>query len=131
MDSVFSEKKIGRRYDVYIELRYMGIKRKTKVEGMKNEVVEWNQIVDIPATKPAVSQKICFVVKDEDVGHNDIVGSFEIKVDDIYGEHYNDLKYIDIYGSPINKRGGIYDKMNYNAEIGSRWNGRILMIREN
>ena len=128
MDSVFSEKKVGRRCDGYIEVKYMGIKRKTKVVSMKNEIVEWNQIVDIPATMPAVSQKICFVVKDEDVGHDDIVGSFELKVDDIYDGHYNDLTYIDIYGSPINKRGGVYDQMNYNAEIGSRWNGRILMM---
>ena len=128
MDSVFSEKKVGRRCDGYIEVKYMGIVRKTKVVEMKNEMVEWNQIVDIPATMPAVSQKICFVVKDEDVGRDDIVGSFELKVDDIYNGHYNNLTYIDIYGSPINKRGGIYDQMNYNAEIGSRWNGRILMM---
>jgi hypothetical protein len=105
----------------------MGIKRKTKVVEMKNEIVVWNQIVDIPATMPAVSQKICFVVYDEDVGQDDIVGSFELKIDDIYDGHYNELTYIDIYGSPINKRGGVYDQMNYNAEIGSRWNGRILM----
>ena len=127
MDSVFSEKKVGRRCDGYIEAKYMGIKRKTKVVEMKNEIVEWNQIVDIPATMPAVSQKICFVVKDEDVGTDDIVGSFELKVDDIYNGNYNELTFIDIYGSPINKAGGIYDQMNYNAEIGSRWNGRILM----
>ena len=127
MDSVFSEKKVGRRCDGYIEVKYMGIKRKTKVVEMKNEIVEWNQIVDIPATMPAVSQKVCFVVYDEDVGKDDIVGSFELKIDDIYNGHYNDLTYIDIYGSPINKRGGVYDQMNYNAEIGSRWNGRILM----
>ena len=127
MDSVFSEKKVGRRCDGYIEVKYMGIKRKTKVVEMKNEIVVWNQIVDIPATMPAVSQKICFVVYDEDVGQDDIVGSFELKIDDIYDGHYNELTYIDIYGSPINKRGGVYDQMNYNAEIGSRWNGRILM----
>ena len=127
MDSVFSEKKVGRRCDGYIEVKYMGIMRKTKVVEMKNEIVEWNQIVDIPATMPAVSQKICFVVKDEDVGADDIVGSFELKVDDIYNGHYDSIQYIDIYGSPINKRGGVYDQMNYNAEIGSRWNGRILM----
>ena len=128
MDSVFSEKKVGRRCDGFIEVKYMGIMRKTKVVEMKNEIVEWNQIVDIPATMPAVSQKICFVVKDEDVGADDIVGSFELKVDDIYEGHYNSPQYIDIYGSPINKKGGIYDQMNYNAEIGSRWNGRILMM---
>ena len=128
MDSIFSEKKVGRRCDGYIQVKYMGIVRKTKAVEMKNEIVEWNQIVDIPATMPAVSQKICFVVKDEDVGKDDIVGSFELKVDDIYDGHYSNLTFIDIYGSPINKRGGIYDKMNYNAEIGSRWNGRILML---
>jgi len=127
MDSVFSEKKVGRRCDGYIEVKYMGIKRKTKVVSMKNEIIEWNQIVDIPATQPAVSQKVCFVVKDEDVGADDIVGSFELKIDDIYNGHYDNFTYIDIYGSPINKRGGVYDQMNYNAEIGSRWNGRILM----
>ena len=81
MDSVFSEKKVGRRCDGYIEVKYMGIKRKTKVVEMKNEIVVWNQIVDIPATMPAVSQKICFVVYDEDVGQDDIVGSFELKID--------------------------------------------------
>ena len=127
MDATFSTKKIGRRCDGYIEVKYMGIVRKTKVVEMKDEKVVWNQIVDIPATKPAVSQKICMVVKDQDVGADDIVGSIEIKIDDIYAGHYDELQFLNIYGSPINKRGGIYDQMNFNAEIGSRWNGRILM----
>ena len=127
MDSTFTMKKVGRRCDGYIEVKYMGIVRKTKVVKMKDEKVIWNQIVDIPATKPAVSQKICMVVKDEDIGSDDIVGSIEIKIDDIYNGYYNELQYLNVYGSPINKKGGIYDQMNYNAEIGSHWNGRILM----
>jgi len=128
MDATFSTKKVGRRCDGFIEVKYMGIVRKTKVSEMTNEKVVWNQIVDIPATKPAVSQKICMVVKDQDeVGSDDIVGSIEVKIDDIYAGHYNELQCLNIYGSPINKKGGIYDQMNYNAEIGSRWNGRILM----
>ena len=127
MDATFSTKKVGRRCDGYIEVKYMGIVRKTKISEMKDEKVIWNQIVDIPATKPAVSQKICMVVKDEDVGSDDIVGSIEVKIDDIYAGRYNELQFLNIYGSPINKKGGIYDQMNYNAEIGSRWNGRILM----
>ena len=128
MDATFSTKKIGRRCDGYIEVKYMGIVRKTKVSEMKNEIVVWNQIVDIPATKPAISQKICMVVKDQDeVGSDDIVGSIELKIDDIYAGHYDELQYLNIYGSPLNKKGGIYDQMNYNAEIGSKWNGRILM----
>ena len=127
MDATFSTKKVGRRCDGYIEVKYMGIVRKTKVSEMVKEKVVWNQIVDIPASKPAVSQRICMVVKDHDVGSDDIVGSIEVKVDDIYAGHYNELQFLNIYGSPINKKGGIYDQMNYNAEIGSRWNGRILM----
>ena len=127
MDATFSTKKIGRRCDGYIEVKYMGIVRKTKVVEMKGEKVVWNQIVDIPATKPAVSQKICMVVKDQDVTSDDIVGSIEVKIDDIYAGHYDELQFLNIYGSPLNKKGGIYDLMNYNAEIGSRWNGRILM----
>ena len=128
MDATFTTKKVGRRCDGYIEVKYMGIVRKTKVVEMKDEKVIWNQIVDIPATNPAVSQKICMVVKDEDnVGSDDIVGSIEVKIDDIYAGQYNELQYLNIYGSPINKKGGVYDQMNYNAEIGSHWNGRILM----
>ena len=78
---------------------------------------------------PTVSKKICFVLKDEDVGKDDwYTGYFGLKVDDICDGHYNNLTFIDIYGSPINKREGIYDQMNYNVKIGSRWNGRILML---
>ena len=102
MDATFTTKKVGRRCDGYIEVKYMGIVRKTKAVEMKDEKVIWNQIVDIPATKPAVSQKICMVVKDEDIGSDDIVGSIEVKIDDIYAGHYNELQYFNIYGSPIN-----------------------------
>ena len=85
--------------------------------------------MDIPATMPTDSQEICFVLKDEDVGKDDwYTGYFGLKVDDICDGHYNNLTFIDIYGSPINKREWIYDQMNYNAKIGSRWNGRILML---
>ena len=128
MDNTFTTKTHDRRCDGYIEVKYMGIVRKTKVSPMANkEKVVWNQVIDIPATKPAVSQKICMVVKDQDVGSDDIVGSIELKIDDIYAGHYDELQYLNVYGSPINKKGGVYDEMNYNAEIGSSWNGRILM----
>ena len=128
MDAVFSEKKTGRRCDGYIEMKYMGITRKTRIVEMKNEVIVWNQIIDIPATNPCVSKKICIVVKDEDdLGKDDIVGSYEFDIENIYAGKYANYRFINIYGSPLNKKGGIYDQMNYNAEIGSRWNGRILM----
>ena len=128
MDEIFSQKKKGRRCDGYIEMKYMGIKRKTRVVPMKDEIIIWNQVIDIPATDPCISQKICLLVKDEDeIGVDDIVGSYEFNIKDIYAGKYNDFRYINIYGSPLNKKGGIFDQMNYNAEVGSRWNGRILM----
>ena len=46
-----------------------GMCGKTKVFEIKKEL--WNQIVDIIATMPTVSQKICFVLKDEYVGKDD------------------------------------------------------------
>ena len=115
----------------FIEVKYMGILRKTKAVGMdKNDQyrINWNQKVDIPATQPAISQKILLVVKDDDeFGTFDIVGSIELKIEDIFNGKYNDYQYLDIYGSPLNKKGGIFDLVNYNAEIGTKWNGRILM----
>ena len=129
MDSLFFDKKINRECDGYIEVKYMGITRKTKVVEMKKEKIIWNEIVDIPVSVPAVSQKIVMIVKDKDKTSDDIVGSIELKIDDIIGakNKYADLTYVNIYGSSLNKHGKIFDQMNYNAEIGSKWKGRILI----
>ena len=128
MDSIIHEKKVNRQCDGYIEVQYMGIKRKTKVVQMVKEMIEWNEIVDIPVSIPAVSQKIVMIVKDRDIGSSDdIVGSIEIKMDDILSDKYKELTYVNIYGSPLNKKGKMFDQMNYNAEIGSKWKGRILI----
>ena len=48
-----------------------GMCGKIKVFEIKKEL--WKQIVDIPGTMSTDSQKICFVLKDEDVGKDDIV----------------------------------------------------------
>ena len=127
MDSLLFDKKINRECDGYVEVNYMGIKRKTKVVSMKKEICEWNQIIEIPVSVPSVSQKLVLVVKDKDPTIDDIVGSLELNIEDILNGKYNNLQYFNIYGSPINKHGKIYDMMNYNAEIGSKWKGRVLM----
>ena len=127
-NNIFTKK--TKSCDGYIEVKYMGIMRKTTPVSMdKNDQnrIKWNEIIDIPATQPAISQKVLLVVKDDDKIGFDIVGSIEVKIDDIYKGKYNEYQYLDIYGSPINKRGGIFDLVNYNAEIGTKWNGRILM----
>ena len=127
MDSLIFDKKINRECDGYIEVSYMGIKRKTKVVAMKKEICEWNQIIEIPVSVPSVSQKLVMVVKDKDPTIDDIVGSLELNIDDILKGKYSNLQYFNIYGSPLNKHGKIYDMMNYNAEIGSKWKGRVLL----
>ena len=129
MDEIFSQKKgDDKQCDGYIIMKYMGITRKTKIVKMKKEVCLWHQVIDMPATDPCVSQKICMTVKDYDLGReDDIVGSYEFFIQDIYDGKYSKFDYIDIYGSPLNKHTKIAEQMGYNAEIGSRWNGRVFM----
>ena len=127
-NNIFTGKK--KSCDGFIEVKYMGIMKKTSIVAMDSNDqyrIKWNEIIDIPATEPAISQKVLLVVKDDDKTGFDIVGSIEVKIDDIYKGKYNDYQYLDIYGSPLNKKGGRFDIVNYNAEIGTKWNGRILM----
>ena len=127
MDSMFSEKKINRECDGYIEVKYLGLTRKTSIVKMKNDVLYWNEAIDIPVSIPAVSQRIVMTVKDNDLTGDDIVGSLELDVNDILQGKYTNFRFFNIYGSPLNKKGTYFDKMNQNAEIGSRWKGRVLM----
>ena len=127
MDSMFSEKKINRECDGYIEVKYLGLTRKTSIVKMKNDVLYWNEAIDIPVSIPAVSQRIVMTVKDNDLTGDDIVGSLELNVNDILQGKYTNFRFFNIYGSPLNKKGTYFDKMNQNAEIGSRWKGRVLM----
>ena len=129
MDSIFNQRKDkNKSCQAYIVMKYMGIVRKTKPIDMVNEVVRWNRAIDIPATDPFVSQKICMYVYDEDKGSkDDIIGSYEFYVSDIYKGKYSKFEYIHIYGSPINEDTYMANQMGLNAEIGSRWNGKILM----
>lgn len=129
MDSLFSTKKVGRECDGFVEVKYLGLTRCTTVIPMKNEVIHWNEIIDIPVSIPTVSQKIVLTIKDHDsASKDDLVGSIEINVNDVINKNmYNELRYFDIYGSPFNDDSKYCTLMNNNAEIGSAWKGRILM----
>ena len=129
MDAYFTESKSNKKCDAYIELLYGGIRKKTSVVSQVNDNVEWNEIIDFPVSVPTVSQKVILFIKDKDIDKDDLVGSIEIDINDIIGEEnkYKELKFIDIYGAPYNKKGKMYDLMNNNAEIGSKWRGRILI----
>ena len=130
MDSTFSLSKNNKPCDGFVEVNYLGLKKCTSVVKQKNDIVIWNEVIDIPVSVPTVSQKIVFIVKDHDsIDKDDLIGSFEIEVNDIIGgvNKYKDFKFIDIYGAPENKDSKIHKLMNKNAEIGSKWNGRILL----
>ena len=129
MNNLFSkEKKANRKCDGYIECHYMGAVKRTKEVAMKNEIITWNTIFDIPVSQPTVSQKIVFYVKDSNTMMSDqLIGSFEINVNDVLANKYEKLQSINIYGSYVNSSSKIAKNMNTNAEIGSRWKGRVYL----
>lgn len=123
-----SEKKTKRECEGYIECHYMGIVKTTKVVKMENERIIWNQIIEIPISQPAVSQKLIFYVKDKNKLFPDgLVGTIELKVDDIFKEKFKNFRSIDLYGSTTIGNSAINKIMDSNAEIGSRWRGRIYL----
>ena len=127
-DSLIAKKK-DRQCDPYIEFKYFGLSVKSKVTKNINDVATWNQIINIPIQVPAVSQKIVLLIRDDNLIGFDNIGSYEININDIVGQinKYGNYRYIDIYGSSKNKKDKICNLMNENAEIGSAWNGRILL----
>ena len=128
MDAIISVKKVNRQCDGYVEVKYMGITRKTSAQKMTHDVLTWNEAIDIPIQVPAVSQRVVLVLKDYDeTSADDIVGSIELDINDIINGKYEGFHFFDIYGSPLNKSGKYFDQMNLNAEFGSCWKGEILM----
>ena len=130
MDSILKKNMKNRQCDPFIEFKYFGLNIQSKVTKNINNVAIWNQIINIPVQFPIVSQKIVLLIKDwDEIGNNDNIGSYEININDIIGStnKYEKYRYIDIYGSSKNKKDKINNLMNTNAEIGSSWNGRILL----
>ena len=128
-DSLVAKKK-DRQCDPFIIFKYFGLNVESEVSKNINDVAIWNQIINIPIQIPAVSQKIVMLVKDYDkVLSNDNIGSYEISLNDVIGPEnkYAEYRFIDIYGSSKNDKNKINNLMNENAEIGSAWNGRILL----
>ena len=128
-DSLMTRKK-DRKCEPFIEFKYFGLNIQSKVTKNINDVAVWNQVINMPIQIPAVSQKIVMLIKDwDDLLSNDNIGSYEININDIIGpvNKYANYRYIDIYGSSKNKKDKINNLMNENAEIGSAWNGRILL----
>ena len=119
------EKATNKRCDGYLEVKYLGVTKATQTVSMKNEIIQWDEIIQLPVPQPIISQKVTFTVKDK---NKNIVGSFMLTIADISGGKYSDLTCIDIYGTlkaADNTKAG--KMMNENSEIGSRWKGRVYL----
>jgi hypothetical protein len=119
------EKTTNKRCDGYLEVKYLGTKKCTQVVSMNNNIILWNEIIELPVPQPIISQKVIFAVKDK---KNNIVGSFILTIDDIIGGKYEELTCIDIYGTlkaVDNSKAG--KMMNESPEVGSRWKGRVYL----
>ena len=125
MEATFGkERTTNKRCEGYIEVKYLGITKSTHMVQMKNEIIQWNEMVEMPIQQPIISQKIIFLVKSK----NNLVGSFMIKIDDILKKKYENLTCVNIYGAlkaVDNSKGGKI--MNQNSELGSRWKGRVYL----
>ena len=128
-NTVGEERKTNKRCNGYVVVNYLGVNKKTDTVDMKNDIIEWNQIIEIPVQFPVISKKVIFKVYDKNKIEADcLIGSFEIIIDDIISGKYNELTCVNIYGtlqaSNTSKAGKL---MNSNPEMGSRWKGRIYL----
>ena len=127
MDNTFGkEKTTNRRCNGYVEVKYLGVSKCTQAVEMKNELITWNELIQLSVPQPIISQKVIFIVKDKN--KNNIVGSFMLTINDIMENKYEELTCINIYGSlkaADNTKAG--KMMNENPEVGSRWKGRVYL----
>lgn len=127
MDYILNANKVKRKCNGFVTLKYMGIEISTDVKDMDGDTIIWNQVICLPVSLPVVSNRLVFTVWDKDLTTNEIVGTFEISLLDIFSGHHKNFKYKQIYGAPVGRSGVMSDKMNANSEIGSLWKGRILL----
>jgi hypothetical protein len=127
MDYVVSADKVKRNCNGFLTVKYMGTELSTSVVDMNAEMIRWEEMISLPVTLPAVTNKLVFQLWDKDLMTNELVGTFEISLDDIINNQYKNLNYIHIYGAPVDRCGPMSKKMNANSEIGSLWKGRVLL----
>ena len=119
------ERTTNKRCDGYLEVKYLGVTKCTQTVSMKNELISWNEVIELPVPEPIISQKVTFTVKDKS---KNTVGSFMLTINDIMDKKYENLTCINIYGTlkaADNSKAG--KMMNENPEFGSRWKGRVYL----
>lgn len=126
MDVMFGkERTTNKRCDGCVEVKYLGVTKSTQIVSMKNDIIQWNEMIEMPVPLPIISQKINFIVKDKS---KNIIGSFTVNINDILSDKYTELTSVNIYGSlkaaDSTKAGKL---MNENPDFGSRWKGRVYL----
>ena len=83
----------------------------------------------IPIEMPTKDDKIKLQVWDQDVTMDSQVCSLSLSVKSImkYTREESMVKWINLYGAPLDYMGSNVDKMNKNPEDASLWKGRILV----
>lgn len=132
-----SVNKSDKKIDAFVKANYMGKIVQTSVVSSKANIVVWNEQLFLPVSFPVISEKILCSVWDHDVGSDDIVGSFEINVNDILSGYYDIVRTVHLYGAPVDRHlttimnsteKKMTNYMNENCEIGSLWKGKISIM---
>ena len=88
----------------------------------------WYEDIYIPVTLPCVSGRLILRVWDYDAtSEDDIVGTVTFNWHDILRGAYDDYRWANIYGAPLEVSGEHTDKMNNEPSHASYWRGRVLL----
>lgn len=127
MDSMFFKDKRNKDCDGFIKASYMGSNITTGHIKMKSNTLIWNQKLLISLVEPCVSNKIFFSVLDYDISSDDLIGVFDVHIEDIRAGKYSKPVYINMYGGNTEGKEELVELMNNNPKAGSAWKGKILL----
>ena len=89
--------------DAYLMTNYKAKKLRTRVKIFKEQDIEWNQELWIPAQYPIIQGRIVVKLMDEDEAFDETIGSLLFDAQDIIdGKNTNVFMWKNVYGSPMN-----------------------------
>lgn len=96
---------------------------------MAEKRVDWMEEILLPIEMPTKDDCIRLSVWDQDIAIDSQVCSLCLSVKSIlkYKREESMVKWINLYGAPLDYMGSNVDKMNKNPEDASLWKGRILV----
>jgi hypothetical protein len=132
----------NRQCQGYVKIEYGDFTLMSKVVDMYHDRIIWNQCIKLPIPEPRVSDKLFIKLYDKDTSSDDLIGTFELNLEDIiptFGDKnlennkYKNPKKIHFYGSDPSSKGKMSDLMDTNSEIGIQYKGTLLLkvLKEN